>query len=210
MPPRVKTPARPLAVLELPEYEVPLLITLARGIVEATSKSPHFPSPIPPLAVVRAAIDDLEKAEIVVATRLKGSKETRDEKRLVVTQMLDQLRAYVQGVADGDLAEAASIIESAGMRVKKRRGPAPRVFTVKQGRARGCVLLIAPQAANRASYEWAYSLDGGKTWIVLPITVEANTQVEGLPLGATVLFRYRTATKDGVSDWSAPISFIVV
>jgi hypothetical protein len=42
------------------------------------------------------------------------------------------------------------------------------------------MIVTAPKAAERASYEWAYSLDGGVTWILLPGTNNATTTVTGL------------------------------
>ncbi len=46
--------------------------------------------------------------------------------------------------------------------------------------------------------------------VTLPITVEAKTRVSGLTPLTTVLFRYRTATKDGESHWSPVISYLVL
>ena len=47
------------------------------------------------------------------------------------------------------------------------------------------------------------------TWILLPSSVQAKTSISGLVAGSTVMFRYRTVTKTGVSDWLAPLSFFV-
>ncbi|HEY8087061.1 MAG TPA: fibronectin type III domain-containing protein [Polyangiaceae bacterium] len=52
-----------------------------------------------------------------------------------------------------------------------------------------------PCAARRASYEWRYSLDGGKTWVPTAATLQTRTTVTGLTPGATVTFRYRAVTK---------------
>ena len=96
------------------------------------------------------------------------------------------------------------------MSVKKPRVLPPRRFTVKDGRVSGSLELIAPKGGNRAGYEWAYSTDGKRTWVSLPFTVKASTIVYGLEPGATVYFRYRPVTKNGVGDWSDPVSIIVV
>src|SRR5271166_222513 len=56
----------------------------------------------------------------------------------------------------------------------------------------------------RTSYEWEYSPDGGKTWVAAPSTIQAKTVVTGLTAATMVMFRYRTVTKTGVSDWSQP------
>jgi hypothetical protein len=54
------------------------------------------------------------------------------------------------------------------------------------GRLSGSIVLIAPKAGNRASYEWAYSVDAGVTWILLPGTNSATTTVTGLKPGTAV------------------------
>jgi DNA-directed RNA polymerase specialized sigma24 family protein len=55
----------------------------------------------------------------------------------------------------------------------------------------------------------ALSLDGGKTWVAAPSTLQAKTNVYGFAPGATVLFRFRPVTKAGEGDWSQPVSLIV-
>jgi hypothetical protein len=201
--------SRPMAVLKLPKNQVPFLITYARSILQAMTNNPAFSSPIPPVAALEAAIVALANAEAATLTGLKGTVAERDQKRMELKMLLEQLCSYVQATADADPDRGASIIESAGMAVKNKAGPAPRAFAAKRGPVSGSVLLIAPKAGNRAAYEWQDSTDGMKTWVSLPVTVQATTTVHGLSPGSTVYFRYRTVTKDGASDWSDPVSKIV-
>jgi hypothetical protein len=204
-----KTVSRPIALLKLPEYQVPLLITRARAIVRSMTGNPSFPSPDPSLVTVEAEIDELEKAEVATRMRTVGTVALRDEKRLALVQLLQRLCTYVQTAADANLDSAPSIIESAGMYVKKERILPPRVFAAEPGDVSGSVELVAPKAGHRAGYEWAHSTDGGTTWVSLPFTVQASTTVSGLTPGSTVHFRYRAVTKDGAGDWSQPVSIIV-
>ena len=95
------------------------------------------------------------------------------------------------------------------MAVKKTAVRHPRVFEATPGDVSGSAKLIAASAARRASYEWEYSTDGGKTWVTAPATLQAKTTVPGLTPGATVTFRYRPVTKTGEGDWSQPTSVIV-
>jgi hypothetical protein len=83
------------------------------------------------------------------------------------------------------------------------------VFAAKPGATSGSVHLVTDAAARRASYEWQYSTDAGKTWVSAPSTLQAKTVVAGLTPGVTVLFRYRAVTKSGEGDWSQPQSLIV-
>jgi hypothetical protein len=54
-----------------------------------------------------------------------------------------------------------TIIQNAGMSVRKPVVHGPRTFAAKAGAVSGSVKLVAPSAARRASYEWEYSVNGG-------------------------------------------------
>ena len=69
-------------------------------------------------------------------------------------------------------------------------------------------ISICP-AGPRSAYLWEYSLDGGKTWIAAPATLQAKTTIAGLTPGATVQFRYQPVSKTGEGDWSQIVSFLV-
>ncbi len=203
-----KSVHRSIASLKLPP-KVPALITQAQAIVKGMTNNPSFPTPVPALAAVAAAIDALQTAETAALARTKGGATTRNEKRATLVQDLQQLRGYVQGIADANVDNAASIIQSAGIAVKRTAVRPPRVLAAKPGAVSGQVELITNAADRRASYEWQYSTDGGKTWVSLPVTLQAKTAVPGMTPGATVTFRYRPVTKAGEGDWSQPTSLLV-
>jgi hypothetical protein len=200
---------RSIASLKLPEV-ISLLITYVQGILRAMTGNVTFPSPNPPLATIGSAVSDLQVAETAaVTTRAKGTIATRNEKRAALVALLELLRAYVQSVADATPENAPSIIESAGLALRKTPVHAPRVFAAKAATISGSVTLIAPTAGHRAAYLWQYSTDAGKTWLDVSPTLQAKATVTGLPSGTTVQFRYRSVIKGGASDWSAPLSLLV-
>jgi hypothetical protein len=203
-----KTIHRSLASLKLPK-KVPALITYTQGIVKAMTGNPAFPSPTPTLATVTEAINELQTAETATLARTKGAVAVRNERLAPLLTMLQQLRAYIQTTADADFETAPSVIQSAGIAVKKTPVHAKRVFAAKVGAVSGSVKLVTDAAARRASYEWQYSIDGGKTWVSAPSTLQTKTTVSGLAPGANVMFRSRAVTKAGEGDWSQPTSIIV-
>jgi hypothetical protein len=195
--------------LRLPR-PVGLFISLVKAMLVAMTGNKSFPSPTPSLSTVSTAVSDLETAQAAALTRVKGAVDTRNAKKAALALLVDQLASYVQTIADGDAENAAAIIQSAGMGVRKALVRAPRIFSVKQGSVSGSVKVVAPSAGRRAAYDWQYSTDGGKTWIVGSVSTKASSSVTGLPAGATVAFRYRSTTpKAGESDWSQPLSFLV-
>jgi hypothetical protein len=198
---------RSLVSLYLPK-PVGLLVSVVQAIVDSMSGNPRFPSPSPTLAVVAAALADLVKAESAAATRTKGAVATRNSKRAALLLLVDELRAYVQKIADADQENGAAIIESAGMAVRKPPTTRKRVFDVRQGRVSGTVDVTAPVVARRACYDWQWSTDGGKTWVSAPSTMRSKTSMV-FPAGSTVSFRFRANTKTGEGDWSQAVSFLV-
>jgi hypothetical protein len=201
--------SRAVAVLKLPEDHVPHLLVRARGIVTAMTGNSWFSSPSPSLATVSAAIDALDQAETAARSKTVGTTAIRDAKRRELQMVLEQLRAYVQAIADANPESAASIIESAAMFVKGKGGRTPQVFEVNPGPVSGSVKVLLPRARDRDGYEVAQSTDGGRTWVSLDYRTRASLVVTGLKPGSRVYFRYRVVTPDGPGDWSDPISIIV-
>ena len=199
---------RSLASLKLPK-PVGTLVTYAQGIVKGMTNNASFPSPVPALATVTSAINDLSAAETTALGRAKGAVATRNEKRTVLVALLEQLRAYVQSVADATPENGASIIQSAGLAVRKAPTHAARTFIAKAGAVSGTVKLYAVSVGHRSAYRWEYSVDGGKTWVEAPVSLQAKTTISGLTPGQTVQFRYQPVSKTGPGDWSQTVSLIV-
>jgi hypothetical protein len=204
-----KKSTRSIVSLSLPKV-VPALITYAEQIVKSMTNNPSFPTPSPTLASISQAIADLTSAEAAALSRAKGTALTRDDKRAALVKLLELLKAYVQSVADANDETAATVIQSAGLAVRKTPVRKPRVFSAKEGATSGSVKIVTASAGARSSYEWQYSTDGGKTWVFAPATTQGKTTVAGLPSGTTVQFRYLAVTpKGGQGDWSPAVSMLV-
>jgi hypothetical protein len=194
--------------LDLPT-KVPELGAYTKRIVLCMTDNPWFPSPTTSLADVASAEADLESAQVATLTRERGTAQVRDDKLKVLVNLLKRLKAYVQGVADDNPENAGSIIESAGMNIKKRGSYAKPPFKVKPGKVKGSARPEARSAGDNAVYEWGWSIDGGKTWRTRS-TKQASTDVDGLPSGQTCLFRLRVTTvKGGQGNWSETVEFLV-
>ena len=114
----------------------------------------------------------------------------------------------MQQVADANVSTAESIIQSAGMNVKKVTLHTKGDIAAQHGTVSGSAHLIAKAAASRASYEWQYSTDQ-KTFTNAPSTLQAKTDVAGLTMGTTYFFRVRPVTKTGEGNWSQVVSLLV-
>jgi len=199
---------RVLAVLNLPRH-VPDQIKLGQTLQAALANNPHFPLPDPIITAFIAALGPYDAAETAAQTRAKGTIAARNAAQVVYLGAIHALKARIQQVADANLDQAEAIITSTSLAVKKVSLRQKQSFEVRQGATSGTVHVIAKAAAARASYEWQYSIDGGKTWIDVANTLQAKTTITGLPVATTVEFRVRATTKSGQGDWSLPTSFLV-
>jgi hypothetical protein len=204
----IKSIQKSYVSLKLPSV-VAALIVYVQGILAAMTSNPHFPSPAPALTAVAAALAALQQAEVAAQARTKGAVVVRNDKKGALVTLLQQLRAYVQSVADADAENGAAIIQSSGFPLRKMSVKKPRVAAVKPGAMSGSVEVVAPTAARRAAYEWQYSVDGGKTWVEASPSLQAKQTVVGLPVGTSVQFRYRAVVKAGPLDWSQPLALLV-
>ncbi|HEY1694409.1 MAG TPA: fibronectin type III domain-containing protein [Polyangiaceae bacterium] len=208
MTPTTKPIHRVLVSLALP-LKVALLISYTLNILQKMTGNPAFPTPVPPLSAISAALTDLQTAEAAALNRATGAAAARNAKRAALVALLQQLRTYVQTVADASPEQAAVIIPGSGLAVRKTPTRAARTFVATQGALSGQAKVTAASAGHRASYEWEYSVDGGKTWITAPVTLQAKTTISGLAAGTSAQFRYKAVTKTGEGDWSQPVSLIV-
>jgi hypothetical protein len=197
-----------LAVLKLPR-PVAALIAFARGLIEALTGNLAFPNPDPTLLILTGAVADLVGAETAAQAKTVGAVAVRNDKRAVLIKLLKQEMAYIQKIADADPAHAGALIQSARLSVRNPATRKKQVFAARPGEVSGSVRVVAESAGRRASYEWQYSTDGGKTWQLAPVTLQAKTVVTGLQPGSSVTFRYRSVTKTGEADWSQAITLVV-
>jgi len=199
---------RALATLKLPK-SVPALIAYAAQIIKAMTGNAYFANPTPSIVVLQKGADDLMAAQTGAQARTKGAVALRNEKKAALVTLLEELRTFVQSQADANPENGASMIESSGISLRKATVRPALGFHAKAGSVSGTVKVAAPSAARRASYEWQYSIDGGKTWITMPPTLQSRTSVVGLQPQTSVQFKYRPVMKTGPADWSQAISFIV-
>src|ERR1700722_18895377 len=158
---------RAIAVLKL-STNVKSFISFSQSVATCmTTASTTFPSPPPPMATFAADIAALVTAETAAVARAKGAVDTRNAKLQTVRTDLENLKAYVQAVADAaNPSNASAIIESSGMAVRKTTLHDKPTLGVKQGSVSGTVVIAAKAVGRRASYGWQYSIDQ-KSWTSL-------------------------------------------
>jgi hypothetical protein len=133
----------------------------------------------------------------------------RNAARTALRIALSTTKATIQQLVDANPEQAEAIIGSVNMAVRKTPVRTKAAFAVKPGAISGSAQLAVKSAANRASYDWEWSGDGGHTWTPVAPTLQAKTVITGLPVGTTCQFRHRAVTKTGPSDWSQVITLVI-
>ena len=204
----VKTLKRVLVSLNLPTKTASLVET-ATALVSSMTNNPNFTTPDPALASITAAVTALTTAQTAVNARTHGAVANRNDKREALRTLLEDTKAYIQKVANGNPDTAEAVIKTAGVAVRKPVIRQKQAFAVTAGPVSGSVKLETARAGSRASYEWQSSLDGGKTWQQMPSTLQAKTSATGWTVGASVLFRSRAVTKAGEGDWTQGLAITI-
>jgi hypothetical protein len=186
------------AVLKLSPV-VAFLIAQCTAIVHAMTGNAYFATPSPTLAAVQAAIAALAASQENAMAKTKGAAQTRNLAKKALIKLMDELRSYVQSIANSMPGQEEAVILSAKMLVKIIGVRAPRVFQALHGAVAGQALLEAPRAPARGSVFWQWSVDQ-KVWTDVPPTTKASTTIENLTPGTTYYFRH-SDTFSGCIGW---------
>ncbi len=197
---------RVVAVLNMPSKLLDQIL-YAETIHLCMSNNANFPNIGDKLGYLMADITsviNLNKA--FNATPPSATRVDRDLAAHKVKLDLQELRNWVQGVADANVERAESIILSAGMEVKKDGGRSAPDNDVEDGQEIGTVVLTGKGAG---AHQWQQSPDQGITIVNLDPTMVANITVKGLVPGQKVWFRNRQVLRKGeYGDWCTWIPFI--
>ena len=199
---------RVLVAVLLPVH-VPDQIKFGQTISSSLANNPNFPLPNQSITAFNDSLTKYDVAETAAQTRAKGTVAARNAAKVVWVSALQVIKAMVQAKADADPENAEAIITSAGFTVKKVAIRQKQAFAATYGATSGTALVSAKAVARRASYDWQYSVDGGKTWVDAPNTLKARTTIANLPVAVVVEFRVRATTTTGMGDWSAPTSLLM-
>lgn len=203
-----------LVSLKLSKQSVPTKIENARHYVTVMTGNANFPTPIPTLANVTTAVNNLEASYNAALAGGKVLTAIMRDKEAILNGLLIQLSHYVEATANGN----ETVILSAGMDVRVQAG-GRRItgFTVQRGEMAGEIKLSTP-AIPRNAYVWEMVADPlpveteedpEHTWEQIGISITASFIKEGLEIGKKFWFRVASIGKDGQSAWSDPLPKVI-
>jgi hypothetical protein len=199
-----------IAVLKMPSKLGDKIIR-ALAIVGKLTGNANFPLASWPANVVSLAqfstdVNTLVAAQTAVANKTSTTA-ARKAALVVVMNDLKSIMTMVQLKADANVANAETIILSAGYLVRTSKTKVKQQNDALNTEVLGTVLLTADTAGH---HEWQQSKDGGITIINLPSTSTSKTYVYNLNTGDVWYFRnHKVNTKKSTYNWSAWIKLIV-
>jgi hypothetical protein len=197
-----------LVVLGLPQPVAAAIIRVTNILDAMVANKTTFVSPPVALATAQAHVAALVSAEAAAKTKALGTVQTRDDALKLVVEDAHQLHAYVQQLANANPTQAGQIAADAAMSLRKAMVRATHDLTVKQALP-GAIHVAAGNVKGAHAHEWEYSLDGGKSWLVAPITTKSSTIISGITPGTLVQVKHRSIVKGGSDVWSSPATFAV-
>jgi hypothetical protein len=176
----------------------------------------QFPNPVVALATFLTLWQTASTAQKLAQTKEPGSAKARTAAFVPLLTAAESLRAYVEALCQSLNAEqAAALAAAAGMKIVASPSRSKPALQANRGSLSGVVvlianaLLLAGNGRGRKLFNWAWSADGGKTWVALPATTDAVTSVSGLTPLTTYLFRVSANTRKVAGAFSQAVSLIV-
>lgn len=204
-----------LAIVNLRKYKaINSFIAKAKLVRKSMDGNSWFPAPPVSVAVGGTFdnhIKDLDDAETLALTRVRGSAQERDVKKEIVLADVHLLLAYTQSIADANPENSEVIIISGGFDVKHIGKADKDAITVKPKKGEsGTMIAIVKKVEGTIANLWEYTLDGGKTWIDMEATSKCNTEITGLTPGSSIIVRHRPILRKGKGTWIQSAPAIVI
>jgi hypothetical protein len=182
------------------------------AILAAIASFPQLPIT---MAAYLLLLQAAETAQTAAASRGKGLATVRNSKVTTLWNAMNALRIYVQGLADElDVEHAGALILSAGLLISAVPKHVKELFVAKLDATANVVHLILNAKAflgtthKRVVFYWQMSSDNGKSWVNLPSTGYAHTELAS-PGPGTYQFRASAMVGKTLVDPTQPFNLTI-
>jgi len=158
-----------------------------------------------------AATDHLEQTMVAAASGGKEDTALMYQAEEEWNKTMRLMSRYVERVADGD----GAVMLSAGFDLAKQPSPIQRAeFSVEHNGKSGSVILRRRAVEGAKSYLWQMSSsplhETDNDWKQVKASTQASVEISGLTPLTKYWFRGSVVTKEGTSDFCAPVMHVVM
>ena len=191
---------------------VPKLIEGVGSVIEKMTDNDNFVLPNPPLATVITQKKALEDAVALAKDGNKADKADVKVKKRALKLTMRTLGYYVQTTANSNVDTAHAVVISSGMSVQRFNPRKKRVFTAKNTLVSGVVKVFTGLVDKGIMFDFEYTQtpNDESSYVSAGLKKRASRTIPGLESGKTYYFRWRVYFSKSQSDWSEPISLVVM
>lgn len=199
------------ALLDFIQQPVVTKIAFYRNVITQLTGNESFQHPDVALADAKAAVDQLESDYLVTLDGSHLAVSAMHDAEEKADSMFRVLVAYVNRIADGN----ETLIISSGFHLSKPVNTQQKPeLDAQDGDKSGAVWLVARAVPKAGAYIWQMSKDSIPTtdegWTTAGHSTQAYCQVFGLSVGSRYYFRMNAITTTGTTDYTAPVTKIVI
>jgi hypothetical protein len=181
-------------------------VTKVSNILSSMTDNPDFPTPIPPLVSISEALGEFVSALSAASEGGTSLTEIKNQKRIVVADLVRQLGLYILYIANNDV----EVLAGTGYDLTKIPGSQPLgkpgVVTIKDGISSGMLstFVTRPEGAKSFLYQITPDpLTAESVWESTPGSKAKYTFTDLIP-GKKYWIRYVAVGKEGALAYSDP------
>lgn len=189
------------AVINFKQYKDNDLVEIAQLIVSKMSLNADFPKPVPTLTVIQTAITEYSAALVKAKDGTKQDTQIKNDKKLVLEDLLAKLGNYVNGITEGDLAK----LDGSGFPITKLPEPigilpVPENFHVTTGDNSGEALLNFSSVPKATGYIGLFATvpapENNEEWYSKLFSNSRGCSITGLKSGTKYIFKLAAASSE--------------
>jgi hypothetical protein len=188
------------AALYLNKKSVTQIISESKAIVLGMTGNKDFPQPVPALADVTQAIDNLVAANVIAQSRTKGTTAHMHSFLRTLEILLYQLVTYAEGVANSDPTNAQAILTGIPLTLRKVAVQINNGYRVHPTKTPGELFIMTPKVLY-ATYNFESTTDPTNpgSWVSIYKCSKCKFIKTGLISGTRYFIRVKVTDRSGES-----------
>ena len=200
-----------VAISSFTSLPVFLFIAYMRNVVVKMTGNVNYTTPIPPLADVTTALDDLETKAVKAQTGTTEDTAIRNVAWDGAADIARTLAGYAQLTANFDIEK----LLSSGFEAQRGRGPTqpvnmPLNLRVAQGNTGELDVRWVRDGRNSLMFEVQHATAPDGTYTNHPSVSNSRATIGNLTPGTMIWSRVRSNGAGGSSDWTVPVCKMVI